>query len=65
MSKKLISLDEDTKARLEILAALDGRKLKPFIEMKLKEVSKQANNLIGNWQNQSEITENTFKTQPK
>lgn len=62
MAKKLISLDDDTKARLEILAALDGRKLKPFIEMELKKVSYKANDLIGNWQNQAEVTDNTLKS---
>lgn len=63
MAKKLISLDQDTKKRLEILASLDGRKLKPYIEMRLKKISYETNNLISEkWmpENQSEITEKTF-----
>lgn len=61
---KWISLDEDTKIRLQILAALKGKTLKPYIEMRLKEISLEANGLINkNWlpENQAEVTEKTFK----
>lgn len=64
---KGISLDPDTKVRLEILAALKGKKLKPYIEMRLKEISLEANGLINkNWlpENQSEVTEKTLKSKP-
>lgn len=62
---KGISLDADTKIRLEILAALKGEKLKPYIEMRLKEISLEANDLINkNWlpENQAEVTEQTLKS---
>lgn len=61
---KIINLDPDTKKRLAILASLNGVTLKPFIEMSLKKLSLEANNLINEkWlpKNQSKITEKTFK----
>lgn len=63
MAKKLISLDKDTKDRLEILASLDGRKLKPYIEMRLKKISYETNDLVSEkWmpKNQANVTEKTF-----
>jgi hypothetical protein len=63
MSKKRkeVGLDQDTIDRLEILAALNGLRLKPYMEMTLKRKSYESNDLIGNWQNQSPVTDKTFK----
>ena len=57
--RKEVSLDEETINRLQILATLNGLKLKPFMEMTLKRKSYEKNDLINKkWlpENQSEIT---------
>ena len=59
--RKEVRLEPEVISRLQKQANLYGLELKPYMEMRLVRISHENSDLIGNWQAQPEVTEQTLK----